>query len=459
MVGTKNMFLKKEDLTVMGEEKMNPEVPEIDPEITVETINSGVESGGKKKKTVPAEPKWVIAKLVLGILSFFLFVLVMFQSCAAGLGNALADNGEVSGSAGFLCAVNLLVSGLIAVIARKSVKKAPMIVAGVLLWLNLFYAKIMAGSYSDLVIWGYLSFIFGAVYLFSVMRTKKEYLITAIVGAVFLVLTGVMGMGTGNVSSTGTSSASNGSVQTASAAQESDISDEEDAEAEAAPDTEAASQDAADNMESVSPNEAGAEAWEVGEGGVNTYEDSIGTNWIQIAVPVQNTGSTNLYLSAGTMDLEDADGHLIDSKSLVSVYPEVIKPGEVAWYYDDTTLDSAPSSPLKVVPRVDVATAKVDCIRYTTSDVSFSDEGYGRIKVTGRVENTTDQPGSMIKVVILMYDAEENFRGVISTYLDGDLNPGDKAGFSASSLGSNGNLQLDDVANYRIYAYPTQFQF
>jgi len=443
----------------MGEERMNPEVPEINPENSVDTIDSGAKSGGKNKKASPAEPKWVIAKLVLGILSFFLFVLVMFQSCAAGLGNALADNGEVSGSAGFLCAVNLLVSGLIAVIARKSVKKAPMIVAGVLLWLNLFYAKIMAGSYSDLVIWGYLSFIFGAVYMFSVMRTKKEYLITAIAAAVFLVLTGVMGMGTGNGSSTGTASASDASARTETAAEEPDISDEQDTEAEAAADAEDADQNAAGNMESASRNEAGEEAWEVGEGGVNAYENSIGTPWVQIAVPVQNTGNTNLYLSAGTMDLEDANGHLVDSKSMVSVYPKVIKPGEVAWYYDDTTLQAAPDSPLTVVPRVDVAPAKVDCIRYETSDVAFSEDSFGDIKVTGRVENTTDQPGSLVEVVILMYDADENFRGVISTYLDGDLNPGDKAGFSASSLGSHGNLRLADIANYRIYAYPTQYQF
>ena len=42
------------------------------------------------------------AKLVIGIISMVLFVLVAFQSCAAGLGNALADNGEVSGTSGML---------------------------------------------------------------------------------------------------------------------------------------------------------------------------------------------------------------------------------------------------------------------------------------------------------------------------------------------------------------------
>ena len=34
-------------------------------------------------------------KLVSGILSIVLFVLVTFQSCAAGLSNALQENGEI----------------------------------------------------------------------------------------------------------------------------------------------------------------------------------------------------------------------------------------------------------------------------------------------------------------------------------------------------------------------------
>ena len=51
------------------------------------------------------------AKLVIGIISMVLFVLVAFQSCAAGLGNALADNGEVSGTSGMLLAFCMLIAG------------------------------------------------------------------------------------------------------------------------------------------------------------------------------------------------------------------------------------------------------------------------------------------------------------------------------------------------------------
>ena len=146
--------------------------------------NSNIQS----QASVTLQPKWVTAKLVLGIISMVLFILVSFQSCAAGLGNALSDNGEVSGSFGFLVALNLLISGIIAVAARKSVKKAPMIIAAVLLWLNYFFAKMFGGTYSDLVVWGFLSFAFGVVYLFSAMRTKKENIIVAIISVIYLAI-------------------------------------------------------------------------------------------------------------------------------------------------------------------------------------------------------------------------------------------------------------------------------
>ena len=134
------------------------------------------------------QPKWVTAKLVIGIISMVLFVLVAFQSCAAGLGNAMSNNGESSGTFGFLVAFNLLVTGIIAVAARKSTKKTPWIICTVLLWLNYFYAKMFGGSYSDLVVWGFISYAFGVFYLFSAMRTKKEYIISAIISAVYLLI-------------------------------------------------------------------------------------------------------------------------------------------------------------------------------------------------------------------------------------------------------------------------------
>ena len=64
-----------------------------------------------------------IWKLVSGILSIVLFVFVSFQSCAAGLANSLEENGEISGSAGLIVAVLMLVGGIVSIVTRQSEKK------------------------------------------------------------------------------------------------------------------------------------------------------------------------------------------------------------------------------------------------------------------------------------------------------------------------------------------------
>ena len=201
------------------------------------------------------------------------------------------------------------------------------------------------------------------------------------------------------------------------------------------------------------------DAYEVGEGKAVVYADNIGTTWVQISVPVKNTGDTNLYLSAATMDLEDSTGHLVDSKSLVSVYPQVIKPGETAWYYEETTLDETPSSELAVVPHVDVKSAKVDCVRYEVSDVSLINDTYGGIKVTGRVENTTDKDESGVYVVILFYDKDDALLGQAFTIMTDELKAGEKMGFSATTFSSYDAFRVENVARYEVYAYTFQYQF
>ena len=51
-------------------------------------------------------------KLVSGILSIVLFIMVAFQSCAVGIGNTLGETGEVGGSAGIIVAIMLLAAEL-----------------------------------------------------------------------------------------------------------------------------------------------------------------------------------------------------------------------------------------------------------------------------------------------------------------------------------------------------------
>lgn len=111
-------------------------------------------------------------RMVCGIICCCLFLVIVFQSCAAGIGNALGDSGEVSGSAGFITAILMLVAGIISIAGRKS--KGATITALVFYVLAGTIACTMYGSFSDLQIYGILNFIFAGLFFISLFIGKKK---------------------------------------------------------------------------------------------------------------------------------------------------------------------------------------------------------------------------------------------------------------------------------------------
>lgn len=113
------------------------------------------------------------AKLVISILTLVLSLIIMLQSCAAGLGNALEDNGEVGGSAGFLLALCFIVAGIIGIVTRKGVSKGGYVAAGFYIVGGLI-GFICAGSYSDLNVWSTVSVAFGVLFIiFNIIMKRR----------------------------------------------------------------------------------------------------------------------------------------------------------------------------------------------------------------------------------------------------------------------------------------------
>ena len=83
-------------------------------------------------------------KLVSGILSIILFVVVSFQSCAVGIGNTLWETGEVGGSGGII-----------------------------LFGLASFFGFVLAGSYTDLKIWAGWCLINAILAVVAIVKSKK----------------------------------------------------------------------------------------------------------------------------------------------------------------------------------------------------------------------------------------------------------------------------------------------
>ena len=200
--------------------------------------------------------------------------------------------------------------------------------------------------------------------------------------------------------------------------------------------------------------------YEITYSSVIAYKNSIGTVWTQAIFEVTNKGTSALYIGSGAYDLEDSDGKLISSSTMVSSYPDVIAPGERAYYYESTTqysLDSAID--MRILPRAKADKAKVDLIRNNVTDLELSDDRFFGIRAKGRVENTSDEAQSRVYVSVILFDAWAKPIGVLSTILMEDLAPGDKIGFEATALSMPPSITTADVGYVLTYSYPWQLQF
>ena len=113
-------------------------------------------------------------KLVSGILSIVLFLIVSFQSCAAGINNTLSDNGEVGGSAGVLVAIFLLAGGIVSIATRNSKGKGGNIALIILFGLATIIGLALAGSYLDLKIWAAWCAINVVLAIIALVKTPKN---------------------------------------------------------------------------------------------------------------------------------------------------------------------------------------------------------------------------------------------------------------------------------------------
>lgn len=113
-------------------------------------------------------------KLVSGILSIVLTLVVLLQSCAAGISNAMENSKEVSGSAGLLVAIFMLVGGIVSIAVRNSTRNGGNIALIIIFVLAALIGFSNAGSFSDLKIWSVWCLICAILAVFSFIQNKKS---------------------------------------------------------------------------------------------------------------------------------------------------------------------------------------------------------------------------------------------------------------------------------------------
>ena len=128
-----------------------------------------------KEKTQIYSNGALTMKLIIGIFSILLSVIVGFQSCAAGVGEALTDSDSNGGGAGLILGFFMLAAGLITIATRKS--KGGTITSIIIYLLGGIVALVNPSEiYGDLKVWMVVAFIFAALLIISLfMKNKNDY--------------------------------------------------------------------------------------------------------------------------------------------------------------------------------------------------------------------------------------------------------------------------------------------
>lgn len=113
-------------------------------------------------------------KIVSGILSIVLSFLILFQSCAALLGEAL-DSSFSGGGSGMIVFLLMMTGGIVSICLRNGDGLKGNLAIIIIYGLAAMIGIVGAGSYSDLVIWGVWCVICAVVAaVFAVVSTPKS---------------------------------------------------------------------------------------------------------------------------------------------------------------------------------------------------------------------------------------------------------------------------------------------
>lgn len=112
-------------------------------------------------------------KKIIGIISIVLFLIVEFQSCAAGLANTIGGSKDSGGSAGLFVGFLMLIAGIITLASKQS--KGMVITAIVFYALSGLIGLGNAAVYKDLAVWGGLDVIFAILLIVHLRKNKELY--------------------------------------------------------------------------------------------------------------------------------------------------------------------------------------------------------------------------------------------------------------------------------------------
>lgn len=196
--------------------------------------------------------------------------------------------------------------------------------------------------------------------------------------------------------------------------------------------------------------------YEITDMTVRVFAGASDSIWVSTVGEVTNTGNVDLFLSSGTIDLKDDTGKLLESRELVSVFPQVISPGEKAYYEDSTTVDGI-TAETAVTATLHTSAAKSVITKTVLpiSNVSLKTVPLWGLEAIGMVTNNTAKDSSMVYVAVVLFNKTNHAVGVLFDSLT--VKAGEQISFSATTMKLPPEVTLENVDHFQTFGYVREY--
>ena len=113
-------------------------------------------------------------KIVSGIICCVMTLIVLFQSCAAGVASSLENAQNADAGAGMIVAVLMLAGGIVSIVTRANTSKGGNIALIIIFGIAAALGISNSSYYKDLVVWGGWCAICAVMAVVALLKVPKE---------------------------------------------------------------------------------------------------------------------------------------------------------------------------------------------------------------------------------------------------------------------------------------------
>ncbi len=208
-------------------------------------------------------------------------------------------------------------------------------------------------------------------------------------------------------------------------------------------------------------------SYEVVETGLYYWTKANGSVECFAFVAVKNTDKKAIYLGNCTMDFEDKQGNLLESRNRVSSCPDVIDPGEIGYFYVSSVngggfnAETDLSNGCNMTAQFSLSAARETVEPFELMDLELTTYKYFSTDcpmIIGRIRNNGEEDVQSSYINYLFRDNDGKVIWISGTNVSG-LYAGAKVGLELKEIFGPPYLTMDNIGSFEVIAKPYYHQF